>query len=163
MELDTAYVKGETKFLVVGNECRLLDQKRTLGKITSINVESGFFLWEISDFEDKGKFWEVEFERATSYQFRVSSKEATLSDIEAYNQRSAALYRNIEICAPASSALQTNKTLNERINEAFIWIEKDSEYFRFKYEVDFQNTSGPKLLRDDLRRLYKFKEDGPIS
>ncbi len=155
MEPDSSYVNGETKFLVVGNECRLLDQRRTPGKITAIDLESGFFIWEIVDFEDKGKFWEVEFERANTYQFKVGCKEASASDIEAYNQRSSVLNKDIKICAPASSVVQTNKILKDRLNEALNWIGKNSEYFRSKHEINFQNTTGPNLLRDDFNNFMK--------
>jgi hypothetical protein len=155
MEPDSSYVNGETKFLVVGNECRLLDQRRTPGKIKTIDLESASFIWEITDFEDKGKFWEVELGRINTYQFKIGSKEASLSEIETYNHRESVLNKNAKICVLASSEIQIKKILNERMSEALIWIGKNSEYFRSKCEIDFQNTTGPRLLRDDFNNFMK--------
>ncbi len=53
---DNLFLPGELKYLVPGNKCRLLDQRRTPGKILSIDMFGGFFRWEILDFEDVGKF-----------------------------------------------------------------------------------------------------------
>lgn len=155
MEPDSSYVNGETKFLVVGNECRLLDQRRTPGKIAAIDLESGFFIWEIADFEDKGKFWEVEFERINTYQFKIGSKESPVSDIETFNQKISVLSKNVEIRASASSDIQIRQILNDRMNEASIWIGKYSEYFRTRHDIDFQNTIGPNLLREDFNNFMK--------
>lgn len=79
------------------NENMLSDElfrRRTPGKITAIDIDGGFFRWEISDFEDKGKCWDVTFERVAAYQFTRESAElspSVVKEIEACIQRVAKL------------------------------------------------------------------------
>jgi hypothetical protein len=65
----------------VGNECRLFDKRRTPGIIIGMDQDSGFFRWEVSDFEDKGKYWDVTFERVASYQFKKGSRELDAPEV----------------------------------------------------------------------------------
>lgn len=113
---DIYYKDGNLKYLVVGNECRLLDQRRTPGKIIKINLVAGFFVWQIDDFEDKGKFWEVEFEKIHSFQFLIHCKEASTKELEFYNQQIELLNKNIEIYSSSEAEKNIIKLLNERMN-----------------------------------------------
>ena len=149
---DELFVPGEFKHLAVGNECRLLDRRRTPGKIIAIEMDGGFFRWEISDFEDKGKFWDVIFERVSAYQFNRESAELSIpvvKDIEACIQRVAEL---IHIKPDAHVAAKTNKNIKARTDAILIWLNQHSEFFKSETALDFQNRLGPVLLRSDFNK-----------
>jgi hypothetical protein len=77
---DSDFVKGDIKYLVKQNKCRLLDGRRTPGYIEDYFVDSAMFRWRITDFEDKGGYWDVPAENISSYQILNGSRE--LNDID---------------------------------------------------------------------------------
>src|SRR5688572_17187833 len=86
MAPDSAFVAGSLKHLVVGNRGRLLDPRRTPILIVALTPETGHFVAQIEDFEDKGARWEVPFERVASYRFEFDSPEATSADVERFDE-----------------------------------------------------------------------------
>ena len=150
---DDFFAPGDLKFLVVGNECRLLDKRRTPGVIKSIDSKGGFFRWEMTDFEDKGNFWDVELERVNTYQFKQDSNVLIPDEIEYLRNRIAALSKHVEIKASKSETLLTNQNLNLCINEIDKWLKHNSMFFRSNQSIDFQSLNGPQLLREDFNRF----------
>lgn len=156
---DDHFVDGELKYLVIGNECRLLDQRRTPGFIKRIDLDGGYFRWEISDFEDRGKFWDVPFEQASSYQFKNESKEASTDEIKKYQYRINELDKDIEILADSKQKKDIQSQILEISNAIDSWLEKKSEFFKSGNNVDFQNTTGPISLRTDF---IKYMEENDL-
>lgn len=56
---DELFEQGTLYHLVPGNEGRVLDGRRTPGILEIYDSESAMFVWRITDFEDKGEFWEI--------------------------------------------------------------------------------------------------------
>lgn len=52
-----------------------------------MDMDSGYFRGEISDFENKGKYWDVPFENANPYQFRKGSPELDLLRVNAIQNK----------------------------------------------------------------------------
>ena len=66
-ESDDNFENGTLYHLVVNNEGRVLDGRRTPGFIESYDEESEMFIWRITDFEDKGRCWEVPVDEIGNY------------------------------------------------------------------------------------------------
>ncbi len=150
---DDLFVAGALKYLVIGNECRLLDKRRTPGFIESIDMDGGFFRWKISDFEDKGKFWDVEFERANAYQFKKDSAELTSTEVDEINLRVVALDKCIDIAESESNKFNTKKSIASKVVEIESWLNRSSKFFNTTPSIDFQSLHGPQLLREDFNRF----------
>src|SRR6185437_16388873 len=73
---DSEFLPGAQRYLVTGNQARLLDPRRTPVHVTSVRPDSGFFEVQIDAFEDKGARWLVPLEEADSYQFAAGSATA---------------------------------------------------------------------------------------
>lgn len=67
IETDDSFDTGTLAHLVVGNEGRVLDGRRTPGYIEHYDAESAMFIWRITAFEDAGKCWEIPAEEIGSY------------------------------------------------------------------------------------------------
>jgi len=70
---DSEFRPGEPRYLVAGNQARLLDPRRTPVHIVSVRPDSGFFEVRIDAFEDAGACWLVPVEDADNYQFAAGS------------------------------------------------------------------------------------------
>jgi len=147
---DDHFIKGELKFLVVGNECRLLDQRRTPGVIESLDLDGGYFRWVISDFEDKGHSWDVAFERVTSYQFKKGSKETADEEINLFEARVKELDKRIDVSSNLKQQEETKNRILDISKNIEIWLSRNSKFFRSNEKINFQNMTGPQLLRDDF-------------
>ena len=82
MKPDSEYFYGDLSFLVPGNVCRLLDGRRTPGFIEEVCTESAMFRWRISNFEDKGRYWDVPLEHIDDYQFENLNVQDNLRQIQ---------------------------------------------------------------------------------
>ncbi|MCH4886166.1 hypothetical protein EZV73_01235 [Acidaminobacter sp. JC074] len=79
---DSDFYPGHLKYLVKGNSCRLLDGRRTPGYIGEIFKDEGMFRFCISDYEDKGRYWDLNIERVENYQFDKSSSTCNYKDFK---------------------------------------------------------------------------------
>ncbi len=70
---DSDFNHGELKYLVKNNNCRLLDGRRTPGYIGEVFKDEGMFRFCITDYEDKGRYWDMTFESVTNFQFDKDS------------------------------------------------------------------------------------------
>jgi hypothetical protein len=66
---DHEFTPGDLSHLVVGNEGRMLDGRRTPVRIVKLSPATGTFTVEITAFEDAGARWELPFEDIASFQF----------------------------------------------------------------------------------------------
>lgn len=67
---DSDFVPGELSHLVLGNQGRLLDARRTPIEIVAVAPATGSFALEVCAFEDAGARWELSLERVARFQFR---------------------------------------------------------------------------------------------
>ena len=58
---DSHFEQGTLHHLVVENEGRALDYRRTPVRVKEIRESSGLIILEILDFEDNGNTWEIPF------------------------------------------------------------------------------------------------------
>lgn len=70
---DSDFNQGELKYIVKNNRCRLLDGRRTPGYIGEVFEEEGMFRFCITDYEDKGRYWDMTFESVAHFQFDKDS------------------------------------------------------------------------------------------
>ena len=82
IESDDNFERGTLYHLVPNNEGRVLDGRRTPGFVESYNEDSEMFIWRITDFEDKGRCWEVPVEEIGTYQFRKNSSSLSNEAVE---------------------------------------------------------------------------------
>src|SRR5438270_6866840 len=66
---DSDFVAGALDRLVVGNQARLLDARRTPVRVTAVSPDTGAFEVEILAFEDAGARWELGLDEVTRFQF----------------------------------------------------------------------------------------------
>jgi hypothetical protein len=111
---DDAFLPGTLKWLVPGNECRLLDRRRTPMRVLGINEATGFFTVEILDFEDKGALWELPFEDIERCQFAQASVEACDADVETYARIALRLNKPLSIPAAQSDRLAAKARIDSR-------------------------------------------------
>lgn len=154
---DTLFHPGNLKYIVPGNEGRLLDPRRTPLRVLNVKCPSGFFVVEILDFEDKGALWELPLERVDSCQFAQGSTEACKSDIELYSEIISRLDQPLII--PANQRQQT--TSETRIaslrKDVGIWLENKSEFLVSGAPLDFSSKDSSSVLWSDLKRYMEME------
>src|SRR5262245_36673469 len=134
---DTCFQRGELKFVIPGNEARLLDPRRTPLRVLEVKTTSGFFVVEVLDFEDKGARWELPLEDIDQCQFAQGSSEATPADVALYRESISRLDLPLEIPADRSHRAASEimiSSFRERIGD---WLERKSAFLKAGVPVDF--------------------------
>jgi hypothetical protein len=116
-------------------------------------MDGGFFRWEISDFEDAGKHWDVTFERASAYQFKIGAPRLDLAEVVKLRSRIEALDQALAIDAGDEARLAIKRTFARETKEAALWLSEKSEFFKANAVIDFQCRIGPASLRADFNRF----------
>ena len=155
---DTSFHPGNIKYLVPGNEGRLLDSRRTPLRVLDVKRTSGFFVVEILDFEDKGARWELPLERVDRCQFAQGSAEASKSDIVLYREIITRLDRPLIIPADPHHQKTSETKINSLREDVGSWLENKSEFLSSGATLDFSGkTSSPPALWSDLMHYLKVK------
>jgi hypothetical protein len=152
MRPDTDYVSGELKYLLPGNEARMLDPRRTPLRVVGIDLQAGFFVTEVLDFEDRHARWELPFEWAGSFQFACGSAEASDSDVAAYAQAVSRLDKPLRIPIDPGARADSEARIALERTEVSTWLDNESRFLRAGGSLDLSDPIGPLTLRDDLRR-----------
>ena len=152
---DSFFEKGSLEFLVIGNECSLLDPRRTPGVIEDIFEESGMFRWRIRDFEDKGKFWDMKLEEIDSFQFEKNSKLNESKKVNQYAKLIEKFDEKLEIKIDQRKRRKAQKKIEDKAIEAFDWIYSNSKFINSNSELNFDSRVGPKSLLDDMQNYMK--------
>ncbi len=150
IESDCNFETGTLAHIVCGNEGRVLDGRRTPGYIESYDENSALFVWRITDFEDKGKCWEIPAEQISSYQFRRGSKMLVDRELESITKRCEALNKDLNIDKRASDRANTEELISQCATEAILWIQNNSRFIRDNEALDFCADTGSKALFSDL-------------
>ena len=119
---DQDFAPGELKYLVVGNACRLLDRRRTPGRIESLSEGTGFFRWRILDFEDAGKFWDVPIEDVGRFQFELNSRVEADGAVADLRARIMEFHRPLIVEASPAEREATERRLAENAEEIADWM-----------------------------------------
>jgi len=152
---DSEFIKGNISFLKEGNVCRLLDGRRTPGFIEKINYESGMFRWRITDFEDKDNYWDLPFEKVTSYQFEKTCIPLSESDTELINEIILKYNQPLNILCDEEDFMKTNDKINHLKTDITHWLKSKSKFIASGESLDFNSNIGPSMLSDDLVRYMK--------
>lgn len=149
---DSDFEDGELRRLVVGNYGCLIDDRQTPVRITDIKPETGAFVIEMLDFEDKGARWEVSFENAHYVQFERGGRCASAADIARFEAAVVQFNQNFSI---ACDQARKKETIDRLIAERRIvgaWLSKNSRFFAKGAQLPPpQSREGEPLLYEDLR------------
>ena len=126
---DTCFQTGRLKYIVPGNEGRLLDGRRTPVRLLEVKHISGFFVVEILDFEDKGACWEIPLERIDRFQFAKESAEADKGDIEFYREIISRLDQPLNIPADKLRRKTTESEISSLPKHIKHWLNAESDLF----------------------------------
>lgn len=138
---DHEFLPGTLELLAEGNACRLRDRRRTPGRIESISAESGYFRWRILDFEDKGKFWDVQIEDVNKFQFEIDSRKESPAIINDYERLIRKFQTQLVIDASTAESDAIGKCLAERTVEIQNWLRTRQRFSEFSFETDVQEIS----------------------
>jgi hypothetical protein len=122
---DHEFIAGAERFLVAGNFCRLLDRRRTPGFVEEVFPTTGFFRWRITDFEDKGKYWDIPLEDVSKFQFEIDSREEAPSTIDAFKRTIEKFQEPLIIKAKSMIRDETNNHLLKESVEIENWLESE--------------------------------------
>ena len=125
---DTSFHPGNIRYIVPGNEGRLLDTRRTPLRVLDVKRTSGFFVVEILDFEDKGACWELPLERVDRCQFAQGSAEACKADVKLYTEIILRLDRPLIIPANPHHQAKSETSITSLRKDVGTWLENKSEY-----------------------------------
>lgn len=123
---DSLFEEGSLQHLVVGNEARTLDYRRTPLRVQELREASGLAVMEILDFEDVGNTWEVPFEDVSTFQFALESKRAGLKDLARYEASVARLNKQTTINCDQDARSTTLSDLTKAQRKADLWISAQS-------------------------------------
>ena len=152
LQPDADFEAGELRHLVVGNNGRLMDARRTPVRITDIKPETGTFVIEILDFEDQGARWEESFENTRYFQFERGSRSAHTADIARFQAAVAQFNRTFSIaCDPTRKKATIDRLIAVR-RIVGAWLSGNSRFFAKGGQLPpFESRVGEPLLYEDLR------------
>ena len=151
---DTEFETGELAFLVVGNRCRALDTRRTPGIVEAVCLESATFKWRITDFEDKGRTWELGAEQVVRYQFAKRSKRLGRAPCEELATQVEHFLSPLKIDCDLDKRLQSINEIEKQAEDVGAWLDQHSVFLASGVEVDFDARVGPQPLWEDLERYF---------
>ena len=148
---DSDFVPGALDLLVVGNQGRVLDPRRTPVSVESVRPHTGEFVLRVEGFEDKGALWEVPVEEVHHYQFAVGSARAGKAAVRALEAARDQFDRTIELPADPEARTRTQAELELRRAEALDWFRNQSRFLRSGGALPDPDTrTGAPLLYEDL-------------
>lgn len=152
---DEEFLPGEIAFLIEGNRCRLLDGRRTPGVIGEYTNESAMFRWRITDFEDKGRTWDVPAEGVVRYQFAKDAKRLDIKRIKEI-ESSVQKYQKTLIIETVEEKKRHTEVEIERIEQSISnWLKSNSTFFKKQERLNFKSRRGSASLAKDFIRYMK--------
>jgi len=155
IETDDNFDTGTLAHLVVGNEGRVLDGRRTPGYIEHYDAESAMFIWRITAFEDAGKCWEIPAEEIGSYQFRKGSAVLSAVEVQEISEQCDKFRQTLTISKSHDARQETEDAIKAQEVLAHQWIKNSSAFFKQEKQLDFSVNEGESLLYADLERYLK--------
>ncbi len=149
---DDEFVPGNLEFLVPGNAGRLLDGRRTQGKLLEIDEESAMFKWQILEFEDKGKQWDLPAEDIVRFQFNRQAQRLAKFEVSKLAKRIHDFQDELVIRGkPPVRAVEIEET-QEAANA---WLVSNSRFFDDAPKLNLNSRIGPPVLATDLMRYMQ--------
>lgn len=155
MAPDSAFVPGALKYLLVGNRGRWMDPRRTPFHVVALVPESGHFVIEIDDFEDRGARLEIPFERVASYQIMAGSAEASPAEVLRLTEIVTRFDRTLQISCDSEASVRTQRALQERQAVVSSWLSTHSTFLKLGVSLDTGTRRGSRELAQDLGALME--------
>lgn len=137
--------------LTPGTEGRVLDGRRTPGFIEKFDSDSAMFIWRITDFEDKGKYWEIPAEQISNYQLRKGSTLLHAKEVAKIEKSIQKFSKKLDIKMPTSVYKATEERIEESITKTKDWFVEKSRFLQKDKKIDFNAQTGDEDLYDDLK------------
>lgn len=153
---DCRFEPGCLAHVVVGNEDRALDYRRTPVRIREVRYSSGLMVLEILDFEDRGNTWEIPFEDVRRFQFASGATRAGLRERSRLETVVHTLNRPLEIACDRDVRSATLSAVEDAEREAAQWVKRRS-VARRSGRIDFSTNAGEHIVRRIawVRALYR--------
>ena len=155
---DTDFVPGDISYLVEGNNCRLLDGRRTTGYIEKYFEESAMYRWRITKYEDKGEYWDLPAENIKRFQFEKNADRLKKNKTNMIQKKINKFNKYIQITAQKKDEVATEEKIIKKQNSIEEWLKANSQFIINTGSLDFSENTGPKTLADDLKSYMKDNE-----
>lgn len=152
---DDKFVDGEIKYIVNQNQCRLLDGRRTPGYIEAYFEETAMFRWRITDFEDKGNYWDLPAEDIKSFQILKHSKELKIEDVNKITEKINLFNKAIVIQANKTNRKITESKINIAERNISDWLKSNFGELLIKQAIDLNSKEGNKELIKGIKAYMK--------
>ena len=154
---DSEFERGSFEHIVVGNEGRALDYRRTPVRIREVRESSGLIILELLDFEDKGNTWEVPLEAVNSFQFAVGATRADAKSRDRYQTIADRLRKPLAVACDPNARSATIADLAEAEQDALRWLRLRATGLKARVRVDFSSPDGlDELYRDTVSYLRHY-------
>lgn len=163
MKTDDYFVGGEYKYLVEGNNCRLLDGRRTTGFIESYFEDSAMFRWRITKYEDSGKYWDLPIESIERFQFEMDSKVLDSKSIDRMKSKSEQFSKILDIEVDDKVLKETESEIEQLSWDIEQWLELHSEFIQDGRKLKLNSKRGNELLWQDLKTYMNTVNLGEIE
>ncbi len=163
MAPDSDFVSGELKYLVAGNEARMLDPRRTPVRLVEFRRAAGLFVMEVLAFEDRGARWEIPFESVSSFQFARGCDVASADEVAAFSDAVARLDRALQLPADPAARSETEARIASLSTDVGAWLERESAFLASGAKPDFTSRAGAPALWADLQRYMESLELSDIE
>ena len=150
---DEEFLPGALEYLVEGNQCRLLDGRRTPGFIEKVFYEYAMFRWRITAFEHKGKYWDLPAEWAERAQFASDSLVLAESEVQALKRKIVLYSQELLVEADPILSAEADRKLPIAQEHATQWLKENSSFFRRQMTLDFTSRTGSEVLAGDLKNF----------
>lgn len=158
MAPDSEFQLGRLELLVVGNEGRLLDARRTPVRVVRLRPEVAFFEVEVLAFEDRGARWELPMDAVDRFQFMLGAMVADAATVADYSDAVSRFANVVEI--PVTDD-HRSLTLERLAGERLVvrdWFEKSSSWAHGDRVLDVNAMSGDPLLFNDLAAFMSARD-----
>jgi len=155
IEKDEGFELAHLAHLVIGNQARLLDPRRTPVKIVDLQKNIAAFSVEITAFEDKGAIWQLPLWYVHKFQFQKNAKRLPVLDADILQKLVDKYNRNVELEFNHSATASTLCKLEDYRRQADEWLCKHSAFIQQKQEVDLTSPIGKSSLQADLARWFR--------
>jgi hypothetical protein len=146
---DDDFTPGTLEHLVPGNVGRLMDVRRTPGKLLELDEENAMFKWHITAFEDEGKQWDLPAEDIVRFQFERGAQKLGEARVNAISSRIQIFQETLSITGNRAA---TEGNLEVQQESASDWLDRRSTFFATDSALDLASRFGPPELAEDLNR-----------
>ncbi len=153
---DSDFDKGTFYHIVPGNSGRVLDGRRTPGFIEHYDSEVAMFTWRITDFEDKGRCWQIPAENIVQYQFEKQAVKLNDAAVKAIENKCRQFSEKLVISGRQTECDRTLALISREAQKLEAWFLKESQFVNNGHaKLDFKAQVGCEYLFNDLTMYMK--------